>query len=40
MSTVQGVAPEDVRIGMRVRSRIVSDEGQHRIVFEQVRAAD
>ena len=37
MSTVQGIAPEGVRIGMRVRSRIVSSEGQHRIVFEALR---
>ena len=34
MSTVEGIAPEAVRIGMRVRARIAQRDGQNLIVFE------
>jgi uncharacterized OB-fold protein len=34
MSRVEGVAPDDVRIGMVVRAKIVSEEGEPVIVFE------
>jgi uncharacterized protein len=33
MSRVEGVAPEQVRIGMAVRARIVTDAGQPLVVF-------
>jgi uncharacterized OB-fold protein len=39
MTRVEGVAPEDVRIGMAVRARIVTDERQAFIVFDPVLAA-
>jgi uncharacterized protein len=34
MSRVVGVAPEDVRIGMAVRAKIVEDGGKPLVVFE------
>lgn len=34
MSRVEGVAPEEVRIGMKVRSRIAVDGDLHYVVFE------
>lgn len=36
MSRVEGLAPEDVRIGMAVRARIVNDDGNAYIVFDPV----
>jgi uncharacterized OB-fold protein len=33
MSRVEGVAPEQVRIGMAVRARIITDAGQPLVVF-------
>ncbi len=34
MSRVDGIAPEDVRIGMRVRARVVEEGGRPLLVFE------
>jgi uncharacterized OB-fold protein len=34
MSRVEGIAPEDVRIGMKVRARISRDGDQHLLVFD------
>jgi uncharacterized OB-fold protein len=34
MSRVEGVAPEDVKIGMPVRARLVTENGQPLVVFE------
>lgn len=36
MSRVEGPAPEDVRIGMAVRARIVSEDGNAFVVFDPV----
>jgi len=37
MSRVDGIAADEVRIGMRVRARIVEEDGTPLIVFEPVR---
>src|SRR5487761_2064723 len=34
MSCVRGVAPDEVRIGMRVRARVVDNKGSGLVVFE------
>ena len=36
MSTVEGIAPTDIRIGMRVMARIIRRDGQALLVFEPV----
>lgn len=36
MSTVEGIAPADIRIGMRVMARIIRRDGQAVLVFEPV----
>jgi uncharacterized OB-fold protein len=36
MSRVEGLAPEDVHIGMAVRARIVSEDGTAFVVFDPV----
>jgi uncharacterized OB-fold protein len=36
MSRVEGLAPEDVRIGMPVRARIAIDDGNACVVFDPV----
>jgi uncharacterized protein len=39
MTTVEGMPPEGVRIGMHVTGRVVHRDGQHMIVFESQPAA-
>lgn len=39
MSRVEGIAPDAVRIGMRVRARIAAGEGGHFVVFDPQEAA-
>jgi len=39
MSTVEGMPPEAIRIGMQVTGRIVHRDGRHMIVFEATPAA-
>lgn len=39
MSTVEGIAPDAVRIGMRVKARIAHRDGQTLIVFEPESAS-
>jgi uncharacterized OB-fold protein len=39
MSRVEGVAPQDVRIGMAVRARIVREQELAYVVFDPVRGA-
>ena len=34
MSRVEGLAPSDVRIGMRVRARVVQQDGRGLVVFD------
>jgi len=34
MSRVEGIAPEAVRIGMRVRAKVVKDGERHLVVFQ------
>jgi uncharacterized OB-fold protein len=34
MSRVQSIAPQDVRIGMSVRAKIVTEQDRHFVVFE------
>lgn len=39
MSRVEGVAPDAVRIGSRVRARIAPTDGGHCVVFDPLEAA-
>jgi uncharacterized OB-fold protein len=39
MSRVEGVAPESVRVELRVRARIANDDGKPLVVFEPAEAA-
>jgi uncharacterized OB-fold protein len=39
MSRVEGVAPEAVRIGMRVRARISTEDGKPLLVFDPLEGA-
>lgn len=39
MSRVEGVAPEAVRIGMRVRARIATEDGKPLVVFDPAEGA-
>lgn len=39
MTTVEGMPPEEVRIGMHVTGRVVLRDDQHMIVFESLPAA-
>jgi uncharacterized protein len=34
MSTVEGISPADIAIGMRVKARIVERDGRHLVLFE------
>jgi uncharacterized protein len=37
MSRVEGIPPQDVRIGMRVNAEIVSEDGQPLVIFKPER---
>jgi uncharacterized OB-fold protein len=39
MSRVEGLSPEAVRIGMRLKSRIASAAGEHAVVFDPAQAS-
>ena len=38
MSRVDGIAPEDVKIGMAVQARVITEDGQAMVVFHPVVA--
>jgi uncharacterized OB-fold protein len=38
MSRVDGIAPEDVKIGMPVQARVITEDGQALVVFHPVVA--